>query len=198
MPKYLLPVLLTGLACVMPARANDIDQHVTESRKLVQEFTQSLKRELQRGLKAGGPTYAIGVCNVNAPTIAAALADESGWEVGRTSLRIRNPVNAPDAWERHILETFEERLLSGEKAAEIEYFEVVQENGDRVFRYMKAIPTAEMCESCHGSNLDKSVKERLRDLYPMDQARGYHAGDIRGAFTFAKSLSTRETGDTGN
>ncbi len=198
MPKYLLPVLLIGLACVMPARANDIDQHVTESRKLVQEFTQSLKRELQRGLKAGGPTYAIGVCNVNAPTIAAALADESGWEVGRTSLRIRNPVNAPDAWERHILETFEERLLSGEKAAEIEYFEVVQENGDRVFRYMKAIPTAEMCESCHGSNLDKSVKERLRDLYPMDQARGYHAGDIRGAFTFAKSLSNRETGDTGN
>jgi hypothetical protein len=198
MPKYLLPVLLTGLVCVVPARANDIDQHVTESRKLVQEFTQSLKRELQRGLKAGGPTYAIGVCNVNAPTIAAALADESGWEVGRTSLRIRNPVNAPDAWERHILETFEERLLSGEKAAEIEYFEVVQENGDRVFRYMKAIPTAEMCESCHGSNLDKSVKERLRDLYPMDQARGYRAGDIRGAFTFAKSMSAEETGDTGD
>jgi hypothetical protein len=198
MPKYLLPVLLTGLVCVVPARANDIDQHVTESRKLVQEFTQSLKRELQRGLKAGGPTYAIGVCNVNAPTIAAALADESGWEVGRTSLRIRNPVNAPDAWERHILETFEERLLSGEKAAEIEYFEVVQENGDRVFRYMKAIPTAEMCESCHGSNLDKSVKERLRDLYPMDQARGYRAGDIRGAFTFAKSMSAEETGDSGD
>jgi hypothetical protein len=196
MPKYLLPVLLTGLVCVMPARATDIDQHVDESRKLVQEFTQSLKRELQLGLKAGGPAYAIGVCNVNAPMIAAALANESGWEVGRTSLRIRNPGNAPDAWERHTLETFEERLLSGEKAADIEYFEVVEVNGDRVFRYMKAIPTAEMCESCHGSTLDKAVKERLRDLYPMDQARGYHAGDIRGAFTFAKSLSTDAAGDT--
>jgi diadenosine tetraphosphatase ApaH/serine/threonine PP2A family protein phosphatase len=198
MLKYLLPVLLTGLFCIVPARANDIDQHVNESRKLVQEFTQSLKRELQRGLKAGGPAYAIGVCNVNAPTIAAALADESGWEVGRTSLRIRNPGNSPDDWERHILETFEERLLSGEQPADIEYFEVVQENGDPVFRYMKAIPTAEMCESCHGSNLDTSVKERLRDLYPMDQARGYHAGDIRGAFTFAKSLSTDKAGDTGD
>ena len=193
MLKYLLPILLTGLVCVGPARANDIDQHVNESRKLVQEFTQSLKRELQRGLKAGGPTYAIGVCNVNAPTIAAALANESGWVVRRTSLRIRNPGNSPDDWERHILETFEERLLSGEKATEIEYFAVVQEeNGDRVFRYMKAIPTVEMCESCHGSTLDRAVKERLRDLYPMDQARGYHAGDIRGAFTFAKSLSTED------
>jgi hypothetical protein len=194
MSKYLLPIVLTGLICVMPVRANDIDQHVNESRKLVKEFSQSLKRELQRGLKAGGPAYAVGVCNVNAPMISAALANESGWEVGRTSLRIRNPGNSPDDWERHILETFEERLLSGEKATEIEYFEVVQVNGDRVFRYMKAIPTVEMCESCHGSTLDTSVKERLRDLYPMDQARGYHAGDIRGAFTFAKSLRAEDVG----
>jgi hypothetical protein len=198
MLKYLLPILLTGLICVAPARANDIDRHVNESRKLVQEFTQSLKRELQRGLKAGGPTYAIGVCNVNAPMIAAALANESGWEVGRTSLRVRNAGNSPDDWERHTLETFEERLLSGEQATEIEYFEVVQEDGDRVFRYMKAIPTVEMCESCHGSTLDTSVKERLRDLYPMDQARGYHAGDIRGAFTFAKSLAAGDADEPDN
>jgi len=194
MPKYLLPVLLTGLICVVPVRANDIEQHVSESRALVQEFTKSLKRELQLGLKAGGPAYAIGVCNVNAPRIAASLGEEKGWDVGRTSLRIRNPGNSPDAWERHILETFEERLLAGEKADEIEYFEVVQQNGDSVFRYMKAIPTAELCVSCHGSTLDKSVKQRLRELYPRDMARGYRAGDIRGAFTFAKSLSADNSG----
>jgi len=198
MPKILLPIFLTGLVFVVSARANDIDQDVSESRAIVQQFTQSLKRELKLGLQAGGPAYAIGVCNVNAPTIAAAIGNERGWEVGRTSLRVRNPGNSPDAWERHVLETFEERLLSGEEAAEIEYYEVVQQNGARVFRYMKAIPTVEMCESCHGSDLDKSVRERLRDLYPMDQARGYRAGDIRGAFTFAKSLPTHETDDTGN
>jgi hypothetical protein len=198
MAKYLLPVALTGLLCIAPVRANDIEQHVSESRALVQEFTQSLKRELQLGLKAGGPTYAIGVCNVNAPRIAASLGSEQGWDVGRTSLRIRNPGNSPDDWERHILETFEERLLAGEKAEEMEYFEVVQQNGEKVFRYMKAIPTVELCESCHGSALDKTVKERLRELYPMDKARGYHAGDIRGAFTFAKSLSPDEVSDTGD
>jgi hypothetical protein len=198
MPKTLLTILLTGLICVVPVRANDIAQHVSESRALVQEFTKSLKRELQLGLKAGGPAYAIGVCNVNAPRIAVSLGEERGWDVGRTSLRIRNPGNSPDAWERHILETFEERLLAGEKADEIEYFEVVQQNGDTVFRYMKAIPTAELCESCHGSTLDKSVKQRLRELYPMDKARGYRAGDIRGAFTFAKSLSAADSGGPGD
>ncbi len=197
MPKHLLPILLTGLICVVPARANDIAQNVDESRTLVQDFSQSLKRELQRGMKAGGPVYAIGVCNVNAPSITAALGAESGWDVGRTSLRVRNPGNRPDDWERHVLETFEERLMSGEEATEIEYFEVVQQDGDSVFRYMKAIPTAELCESCHGSALDNAVKERLRELYPMDRARGYRAGDIRGAFTFAKSLSTEDAVDTG-
>jgi hypothetical protein len=188
MSKHLLPIFLSGLVCVLPVRANDIEQYVNESRSLVQEFSESLKRELQRGMKAGGPVYAIGVCNVNAPQISAELASKSDWDVGRTSLRIRNPGNSPDDWERHTLETFEERLLSGEQPTDIEYYEVVQQNGDKVFRYMKAIPTAEMCESCHGSALDESVKERLRDLYPMDRARGYRAGDIRGAFTFAKSL----------
>ena len=198
MSKHLLPIFLSGLVCVVPASANDIDQYVSESRMLVQEFSQSLKRELQRGMKAGGPVYAIGVCNVNAPRISAELENEHDWEVGRTSLRIRNPGNSPDDWERHILETFEERLLSGEEPTDIEYFEVVQQDGDKVFRYMKAIPTAKLCESCHGSTLDESVRERLRELYPMDHARGYRVGDIRGAFTFAKSLSTDEAGDTGD
>jgi hypothetical protein len=188
MSKHLLPIFLSGLVCAVPASANDIDQYVSESRMLVQEFSQSLKRELQRGMKAGGPVYAIGVCNVNAPQISAELANKYDWEIGRTSLRIRNPGNSPDDWERHTLETFEERLLSGEKPADIEYYEVVQQDDDKVFRYMKAIPTVELCESCHGSALDKSVKQRLRELYPMDHARGYRAGDIRGAFTFAKSL----------
>lgn len=188
MSKHLLPIFLSGLVCVLPARANDIEQYVNESRSLVKEFSQSLKRELQRGMKAGGPAYAIGVCNVNAPMISTELGNKNDWQVGRTSLRIRNPGNSPDDWERHILETFEERLLSGEQPTDIEYYEVVQQNGDQVFRYMKAIPTAELCVSCHGNALDESVKERLRDLYPMDHARGYRAGDIRGAFTFAKSI----------
>jgi hypothetical protein len=195
MSKHLLPLFLIGLVCVVPVRANDIEQYLNESRTLVQEFSQSLKRELQRGMKAGGPAYAIGVCNVNAPRISAELGSEYGWEVGRTSLRLRNPGNSPDDWERHTLETFEERLLSGEDAADIEYYEVVRQDGDEVFRYMKAIPTVELCESCHGSAIDQAVKERLRELYPMDHARGYRAGDIRGAFTFAKSLPAGDVAD---
>jgi len=195
MQKHLLPLTLAGLVCCAPVHANDITRYVDESRALAQQFGSTLKQELQQGIQAGGPAHAIGVCNARAPAIADELGRESGWEVGRTSLRIRNPGNLPDAWEKHILETFEERLIAGEQAGEIEHFEVVQEGEEKVFRYMKAIPTAEVCVSCHGSVVDSSVRDRLRVLYPMDKARGYRPGDIRGAFTFARTLSA-EAGKT--
>ncbi len=43
-------------------------------------------------MQAGGPVAAIEVCQTRAPEIAARLGQESGAQVGRTALRVRNPV----------------------------------------------------------------------------------------------------------
>jgi hypothetical protein len=53
---------------------------------------------------------------------------------------------------------------------------------------MKAIPTAQLCLACHGENIDSITRTRLEKLYPDDQARGYKAGDIRGAFSISQAL----------
>jgi hypothetical protein len=53
---------------------------------------------------------------------------------------------------------------------------------------MKAIPTAELCVACHGSDLAPEREAQLDRLYPNDQARGFGADDIRGAFTLSKPL----------
>ncbi len=54
---------------------------------------------------------------------------------------------------------------------------------------MKAIPTAEKpCLACHGGKIQIKVTETLDKLYPQDQARGYKAGDIRGAFTITQPM----------
>ena len=113
-----------------------------------------------------------------------------GWQVGRTSLKLRSLANAPDEWERARLESFEQRKQAGENPAQLEYYAVVEQDGVPVFRYMKAIPTTEPCLACHGANIDPAVEAKLAELYPMDQARGYQAGDIRGAFTFIEPLSS--------
>ena len=71
--------------------------------------------ELQAGLKAGGPTEAIAVCKDKAPAIAKSEQQKSGWaDVGRTSLKLRNPANKPDDWELAVLNKFEQRIITFE------------------------------------------------------------------------------------
>ncbi|GAB4346031.1 MAG: DUF3365 domain-containing protein [Gammaproteobacteria bacterium] len=183
-------ILGTALAVVWTTSAvsGEIESRSQASRAVVKSFFGSLKGELVGAMKAGGPAHAIQVCNKKAPGIAQRISDEKGWRVARTSLKLRNPANAPDAWERRVLMQFDERKRAGEDPAKMEYAEIVDRNGEKVFRYMKAIPTAEVCTKCHGEKVAPGVEEKLAELYPTDKARGYHVGDIRGAFTITQPL----------
>ena len=64
----------------------------------------------------------------------------------------------------------------------------MQEDGRAVYRYMRALPTQELCLGCHGTDdrLSPAVKARLAALYPDDKAVGYGLGQIRGAMTIKK------------
>ena len=111
-----LVILITlALASIGPnIHAADYDAEIIASRETVQEFMQTLKKELQAAMQEGGPVNAVSVCNLTAPAIASTYSARNGWDVGRTSLKLRNPANAPDAWERSVLEAFEERKRAGE------------------------------------------------------------------------------------
>jgi hypothetical protein len=187
--KRLAALFVCGVLGWCGAWADDYSAQVAASRATAGEFMQTLKQELLKGMQDGGPVNAISVCNLTAPGIANTYSIRKGWDVGRTSLKLRNPANAPDAWERDVLESFEERKQAGESPAAMEYWEVVTQDGEPVLRYMKAIPTAELCTACHGEHVDLTVKERLQKLYPHDQATGFRPGDIRGAFTITQPLS---------
>ncbi len=183
--------LLTFLFCaLLPGYllADQTEANTQQARGLVKEFMEGLKGELQAAMKEGGPVNAIGVCNLKAPEIAAQKSQESGWELARTSLKNRNPDNAPDPYEANILQMFDARKAAGEDGTGLEMAWTMQKDGKRYFRYMKAIPTGEICLKCHGQALDAEVAEKLDALYPEDKARGYEKGDIRGAFTFQKPL----------
>ena len=158
-----------------------------EARGLTKTFASALKDALMKGM-GKGPAEAVKVCNTEAPAIAERVDGAEGWKVGRTSLKLRNPHNAPDAWEREQLERFEKDKAAGKPADQLEAAAIVDIDGTRTFRYMKAIPTAAMCLSCHGSELASDVESTLDELYPKDAARGFSDGDLRGAFTLQKAL----------
>ncbi len=182
----------TILSVLMFTANADTAQYTAEAKKITGAFFKELKGELGKSMKAGGPVAAINVCNRLAPPIAMKHSKSSGWEVARTSLKLRNPKNAPDAWETEVLHQFAKRRANGEGPNTLAYKEVVEENGVKYFRFMKGIvmpPMAKMpCLMCHGENIDPNIAAKLDELYPNDKARGYKAGQVRGAFTLKRRL----------
>lgn len=178
--KKLMCLLLvaSGASHAEVSTGSDVDPLVLEARDRTMAFAEGLKSTLMAGMKADGPEAAINLCNTYAPEIAK-LNSKDGWEVGRTSLKIRNLNNAPNTWETDVLNTFEKQVAAGVDIATLEAS--TRQNGQ--FRYMKAIPVGGPCVICHGETLAPAIKARIDTLYPEDQARGYLLGQLRGAFT---------------
>lgn len=183
--------IFTGIVLVfsvLSCARQDTTQLAAASREASLEFMQSLKTTLQQSMQEGGPVNAIAVCNLKAPAIAADISTQKGWNIARTSLKVRNPANTPDDWEHRVLNDFQTRKSRGEDPAALEYHEIVKQDGKKVFRYMKAIPTGNVCLACHGEKLEGALGEKIMALYPEDQAIGFKPGDIRGAFTITQPL----------
>jgi hypothetical protein len=177
-------ILMAGLAA---GAETDLDASTRASRAVITAFSESLQAELKGAIKASGPVAAIGLCNEKALAIARRHAEEKVWSVGRTSLKLRNPNNAPDPWELTVLRSFEARKAAGEDPANIDHAAIVMRDGERVIHYMKAIPTVEICLNCHGgADVKPEVAAKLAEFYPDDKARGFRVGDIRGAFTIVQ------------
>ena len=184
------PTAIAIALSIAPAAFADEDlaARVDASREAIQSFAGALQERLTSAMAAGGPAAAIEVCKIAAPEVAAAASHALGWRIGRTSLKLRNPANAPDAWELAVLRKFEARRAAGEDPARFDHAEFVAGDGKRTFRYMKAIGTQPVCTLCHGAHVAPEVAARLDALYPEDRARGFEVGDLRGAFSIVQPV----------
>ncbi len=188
-PLAALLLLAAPAAAEEAAQAAEEAALAAEARALMQRFGAALKAELSAAIDRGGPPEAIAVCHTRAPEIAAAVSAESGWRVARSSHRLRNPENAPDAYTEAAIADFLAAEAEGRPAAELARSGIVEEEGGRVFRMVKAIPTAKLCLACHGgAQVAPETEAKLAELYPEDRARGFAEGEMRGVFTLAKPL----------
>ena len=194
----LLP-LLSGCDTMVPekitAAAAPEPAWVQEARATATAVPPKLMAVLSTAIQASGPAAAIDVCKEEAPRMARAASEQSGWQIKRVSLGNRNPKASPDAWERKTLEAFDRSQKAGVAPAKLEHWEVVTENGQAVRRYMRALPTQPLCIQCHGTSdqLGAGVAQRLQQLYPHDRATGYAVGQIRGAMTLQQAGPLDET-----
>jgi hypothetical protein len=185
----LLMVLIVAVLAPRVAASDEVDPDVAKGRALVADFGNQLKAELKEALGEGGPVAAIAACKERAPQIASALSRSSGVKLRRTSLRYRNPLNAPEPWEADVLRAFEDEQLESPEAP----LEYVVRLDDGAIRYMSAIKTGPVCLVCHGDRLADAIDDQLRADYPHDRARGYALGDIRGAFSLTWSTADADS-----
>jgi hypothetical protein len=185
----ILPILLAIHATTALA-GSATEAQLQTAQAATAAFGKALKTELSKAIQSDGPVAAIAVCNMKAPKIAESVSMDYDMEISRVSLKNRNPLNAPNDWEKQVLQSFESRLAAGENPADISWNETVEMKGAKEFRYMKAIPTAGLCLQCHGTAIAEPVANKLSKLYPGDQATGYSEGEIRGAFVVTETVLT--------
>lgn len=137
----------------------------------IQMTADRLMGELTTALDEGGPTAAIEVCSHRAPEISAAVANETGVMVGRTSFRLRNQSNLPPEWAVPLVER---------RAPE----PVWLAGPDGELAGLVPIRLRTECGMCHGprEEIPEEVLATLDDFYPDDEAVGFSEGDLRGWF----------------
>lgn len=163
------------------------DARVVAARAAATNLGMVLKEQLFTAIAANGTAAAVDACKAIAPAVTGDISEKRHTSIRRTALKVRNPDNAPDAFERKVLDRFLEQINRGSDPATLEYTEITTEGHQKRFRYMKAIPMAEApCQACHGATIAPDVAERIRILYPDDQATGFAPGTLRGAFSVSE------------
>ncbi len=145
------------------------------ARESFQVFGETLRTELEEALAAGGATEAVQVCHERAPEIAVEVSEQVGFEVGRSSHRLRNSENATEG----AIQGYLARYGEAGAAAPVE---VYTEGGDQLV--VAPIVTGPLCLTCHGdpASFSPELTSVLAEKYPDDSAVGFEVGELRGVF----------------
>ncbi len=192
--RHLLALCLLGPAPFLPAADTSefIDPATPEIAPILQagqaavgQVAMKLVGELTVALSSGGPVAAIDVCHLKAlPLTEEKLPDlPQVTAVKRTSLKLRNPANAPDAAEQRALDHVATLLATGQEAPAFLVQKIpATATTPAEWRVYRSILVQQSCTHCHGDPTRQSPELRalLQARYPRDDALNYQTGQWRG------------------
>lgn len=191
MPSRLVALVLVALvtACA-PKRETPDAGDIRAARQAALSFDQRMTSEITARLDRNEDPVAVYLAYAdNVPGWGKDLSDAAQIDFSRTALGVRNPADAPDAWERQQMEQMSFMLDAGVDPETLEIAEIVTEGDTKIFRWMRPILMTDSCLACHGEAIDPRVKLLLGQEYPLDEATGYAAGQLGGAYSVRKVLS---------
>ncbi|MCB9557943.1 MAG: DUF3365 domain-containing protein [Deltaproteobacteria bacterium] len=131
--------------------------------------------QLTSALQAGTPASAVAACKLVVAKQRVKGVKDHAVKVGRTTDKLRNPLNRSPKWVEPYLAHFAVGV-----ARPLDNFIVSID--DKQIGYIEPIYVKPMCTVCHGSEVDETTKAKLAELYPQDNAQGYKDGAFRGVF----------------
>lgn len=183
--------LLVTIACTGPTAPEIAPEAVSPAQGVdpaaearaaaaVDQLGKRLKERLVTTMQAEGPVAAMALCATQAQPMTREVAETSGVRVGRSSLRLRNPKNAPPDWVGAWLVEQGERPAEG---VEGRVRAATRADGTAVVRVLEPLAIQPPCLTCHGPPEAQlpDLTAALAERYPDDKAVGYALGDLRGA-----------------
>jgi hypothetical protein len=151
--------------------------------RAINRLAVTLVNEVAVAVARTGAEKAVDVCHLKALPLTGEIV--AGMPritaVKRTSLRLRNPANAPDAAEQLALDRVQKDLESG-TLPKVLVQRVDLALGRREWRVYRPIGILPQCVTCHGprESLSPELQARIAKTYPEDNALGYSVGQWRG------------------
>lgn len=153
--------------------------YLETGKQLAIQTKSSLANYLITAISEKGSEGAVEFCNTKAIPITDSMSLVLDAKIKRVSDKPRNPANAADENELAYINKWKAAKANGEEQPPI----VTEMNGKMVGYY--PIITNQMCMQCHGQpkeEINITTLNKIKKLYPNDQAVGYAENDIRGIF----------------
>jgi len=126
-------VLCAALSCATGVAADETDDLTAQGGQLIQQLAGALQTELVAAMQSGGPVAAVDVCNHQAFDITYNVSDAAeGWEISRSSHRLRNPANTPDEYTAAAMDVLLSRAADGETPQTLVTAEIVERYSRRI------------------------------------------------------------------
>ena len=191
MSSILSVLIVSSMYCSRTKTIPEKDMEMIQ--KIITETSSSMQsgmmKEVLSQVEKNGYAASVSYCSDFAPkggkTINEKLKEKfisdhgiRDFKFRRTSLKYRNPKNAPDEFENKILSAWESEEAAGKKAEKITE---ITPSGYRILVPVR-IPM-KTCLGCHGTpdTMDAGAKKIIDEIYPADKAVGFKEGDLRGA-----------------
>ncbi|MCB0707602.1 MAG: DUF3365 domain-containing protein [Saprospiraceae bacterium] len=183
--KYIhfIGLFLLLSACTAPPEAPD---YLANGKTIQAATFSALSSKLQQEMAAGGVSGAVQYCRLAAYPLVDSLSKVYQATIRRTSLKVRNPLDAPTESERVQLNSYQQLHQNGQPLEAL-----IQPISETEIAYYAPILVNDLCLKCHGQP-DETLRAvdyaKIQELYPGDKATGYVAGDLRGmwSITFFK------------